>query len=104
MSHSDVCFFLVSQHWKDGLKSYLFHRARYVHDAYVMHEHSCAVSLPATLEAREAVGHKLPRLELGAAREQEEGRGLQRMVEWLVTRAPREIFKETMGMLPPPRG
>lgn len=88
------------QDWKDQLKSHMLHRARWLHNTAAQHAHDPTASLPTILGARVAAGLELPRVEVMIGQEE----GLGALVGFVVTRAPREIFREILGMLPVPKG
>jgi hypothetical protein len=98
-----VLHVLVGQHWKDQLKSHMLHRARWLHNTSAAHAHDPTASLPTVLEARVAAGLELPRVEVVTGQEEGE-EGLVALVGFVVMRAPREIFREIVGMLPVPKG
>lgn len=93
---------VLEQNWPDELKRESMCRARWLHDASMKHADDPTGPLPAVLQARVTSGLALPWVEMTTGPAEQEVQSLRALVDFMVVRAPYDIFREIMDMLPSP--
>jgi hypothetical protein len=93
------CCVLLEQNWPDELKREYMCRARWLHNVSMKADDPTAL-LPAVLHARVTSGLALPGVEMTTGPTEQEVQSVPALVNFVVVRAPLDIFREIMDMLP----